>query len=97
MVRITLDKPYIPIPAPVAEGLELTFDDIANVPVADASSVSDWNTFFDLPTNGSPFTSVEIDVNGERVKLLSPSFVTRNRENVTPEVTILVNRGVTIW
>ena len=29
--------------------LELTFDDIANVPVADAYSVSDWNTFFDLP------------------------------------------------
>lgn len=63
MVRITLDKPYIPIPAPVAEGLELTFDDIANVPVADASSVSDWNTFFDLPTNGTPFTSVVVDGN----------------------------------
>ena len=61
MVRITLDKPYIPIPAPVAEGLELTFDDIANVPVADASSVSDWNTFFDLPTNGIPFTSVVVE------------------------------------
>jgi len=43
-----------------AQALELTFDDIANVPVADASSVSDWNTFFDLPTNGTPFTSVQV-------------------------------------
>ena len=44
------------------------------------------------------FTSPEIyNAAGERVKLLSPSFVTRNRENVTPEVTILVNRGATIW
>ena len=68
MVRITLDKPYIPIPAPVAEGLELTFDDIANVPVADASSVSDWNTFFGLPTNGTPFTSVVVD--GDKVTLI---------------------------
>lgn len=74
MVRITLDKPYIPIPAPVAEGLELTFDDIVNVPVADASSVSDWNTFFDLPTNGSPFTSVEID--GNTIKLIGGSDIT---------------------
>ena len=41
--------------------LELTFDDIANVPVADAYSVSDWNTFFDLPVNGNPFTSVEVE------------------------------------
>ena len=74
MVRITLDKPYIPIPAPVAEGLELTFDDIANVPVADASSVSDWNTFFDLPTNGIPFTSVVVD--GNKVTLIGGADIT---------------------
>ncbi len=43
--------------------LKLTFDDIANVPVADASSVSDWNTFFDLPTYGTPFTEVLVDGN----------------------------------
>lgn len=47
--------------------IEFTFDDIANVPVADASSVSDWNTFFDLPTNGTPFISVS--VLGNTVKL----------------------------
>lgn len=49
-----------PEPPPVDLALELTWDDIANVPVADASSVSDWNTFFDLPTNGTPFTSVTV-------------------------------------
>jgi len=34
---------------------------------------------------------------GERVKLLSTEFTTLARENVTPEITILVNRGATIW
>lgn len=40
--------------------LRLLFDDIANVPVGDAANISDWNTFFDLPTNGTPFTSVAV-------------------------------------
>jgi hypothetical protein len=40
--------------------LTLSWDNIANVPVASASSVSDWNTYFDLPTNGSSFTSVDV-------------------------------------
>jgi hypothetical protein len=62
------------VPEPVVDGLELTFDDIANVPVADASSVSDWNAFFDLPTNGSPFTSVEIV--GAKVTLIGGSGIT---------------------
>lgn len=43
--------------------LELTFDSITNVPVANVTSISDWNTFFDLPTNGTPFVSVVIDEN----------------------------------
>jgi len=34
---------------------------------------------------------------GERIKLLSTEFTTLARENVTPEITILVNRGATIW
>lgn len=38
-----------------ALALRLTFDNIAK-----ASSVSVWNTFFDLPTNGTPFTSVGV-------------------------------------
>ena len=44
------------------------------------------------------FVSPEIyNAAGERVKLLSSGLITRSRENVTPEVTILVNRGATIW
>jgi hypothetical protein len=62
----------VPEPVPT-EGLELTFDDIANVPVADASSVSDWNTWFSLPTYGTPFTSVEIT--GNTVKLIGGSNI----------------------
>ena len=53
---------------------KLTFDDIANVPVTDATSVSDWNTFFDLPTYGTPFTSV--DVIGNEVTLSGGSGIT---------------------
>lgn len=50
-------------------GLRLGFKvDIANAPVADPTSVSDWNTFFDLPTNGTPFTSVI--VSGLEAKLM---------------------------
>lgn len=75
MVRVTiLSKTMSVIPEPTSLGLELTFDDIANVPVADASSVSDWNTFFDLPTNGSPFTSVEVI--GNMVRLIGGSGIT---------------------
>ena len=56
-----------PDPDPPESALELTFDDITNVPVADAYSISDWNTFFDLPTNGNPFTSVESNVLTEKI------------------------------
>lgn len=54
--------------------LELTFDNIANVPVADESNISDWNTFFDLPTYGTPFNSIIIDSN--TVKLYGGSGIT---------------------
>ncbi len=44
------------------------------------------------------FTSSEIyNAAGERVKLLSSEFITNARDNTTPEVTILVNRGDAIW
>jgi hypothetical protein len=48
--------------------LTLGWDDITNADllVGDATDVADWNTFFDLPTNGTPFTSVTVvgnDVN----------------------------------
>jgi hypothetical protein len=75
MLRIYVKSPPAPVEiVPDAPALELTFDDISNVPVADASSVSDWNTFFDLPVNGSPFTSVEVV--GNLVKLIGGSGIT---------------------
>jgi len=56
-------------PAPSTLALRLLFDDIANANslVGDASNVSDWNSFLDLPALGSPFTSVEVV--GNEVKL----------------------------
>ena len=53
--------------------LEIAFDDIENVPVADASNISDWNTFFGLPANGTAFTSVEVV--GSVVKLYGGSDI----------------------
>jgi hypothetical protein len=43
--------------------LTLEFDNIANAPVADPSDVSDWNTFFILPTLGTAFSSVAVTGN----------------------------------
>lgn len=45
--------------------LRLSFDTIASADllVGDSSNVSDWNTFFDLPTLGTPFTSVQVSGN----------------------------------
>ena len=42
--------------------LSLTFDNIsnANALVGNASNVNDWNTFFDLPSWSTPFTSVTV-------------------------------------
>jgi len=39
--------------------LRMTFSD-ASFPVGTPTNVSDWNAFFDLPTNGTAFTSAEI-------------------------------------
>lgn len=62
---------------PDPDGLELTFDiveDVIQWPVADAESVSDWNTFFALPVNGTVFTSVVVDVN--KVTLIGGGGIT---------------------
>ena len=55
--------------------LRLLFDDIANanILVGDASVVGDWNTFFDLPAYGNPFTSVTIV--GNEVQLFGGSNI----------------------
>jgi hypothetical protein len=57
------------------QSLILGWDDItnANFLVGDASNVNDWNTFFDLPTNGTPFTSVV--VTGNDVELYDGSGI----------------------
>lgn len=60
---------------PVPLALRLLFSDIAavNAIVGDSSNVSDWNTYFDLPTYGTPFTSVS--VTGDEVKLYGGSGI----------------------
>jgi len=57
------------------QALRLTFDSIenANLLVGDASNVSDWNTFFDLPTNGTAFSAVTIS--GNTVQLFGGSDI----------------------
>jgi hypothetical protein len=59
-----IENPQQPIPSP-NYNLELVFDDIANANtlVGGASNLSNWNTFFDLPNYGNPFTSVTINGN----------------------------------
>jgi hypothetical protein len=61
--------------------LILGWDDIsnANLLVGDASNVADWNTFFDLPTNGRPFASVQIT--GNDVNLIGGSDI-HLRDNI---------------
>jgi hypothetical protein len=58
-----------PTQTPVISSFFLLFDNIvnANTLVGNASNVSDWNIFFDLPTYGTPFTSV--NVVGNEVRL----------------------------
>ena len=61
--------------------IEITFDDIANADIlvaGDANNVTDWNTFFDLPTYGTPFTSVSIS--GNIVSLIGATDITIKTE-----------------
>lgn len=55
--------------------LKLTFDDIVNadILVGDSTNIADWNTFFDLPTNGNPFTTILII--GNEVNLIGGSEI----------------------
>jgi len=59
---------------PVELPLSLTFDAIGNAPVVDPSDVAQWNTFFGLPANGTPFTSVEVI--GNQINLYGGSGIT---------------------
>ena len=63
--------------ASTSSGLDLLFDNIANANImigGSSSNVSDWNTFFDLPVKGTPFTSVT--VTGNKVTLFGGSGIT---------------------
>lgn len=92
MVRITLDKPYIPI-QPI--GLELIYDDILNVEVTDPSDVSEWNAFFQLPTYGGVFTSVVVD--GNKVTLIGGTGITlRNALFYTSYLTSIHDNSLSI-
>ena len=67
---LTIATEGCPLPA-----LRLLFDNIENVNlvIGDASNVNDWNTYFDLPAYGSPFTSVIVV--GNEVQLLGGSNI----------------------
>lgn len=61
---------------PVSElPLRMLFSNILEVDaiVGDSSNVADWNTYFDLPTLGTPFTSVSVV--GNEVKLYGGSGI----------------------
>jgi hypothetical protein len=53
-------SPYVYPFSGYTGNLTLVWNNIANVPVANPSSVSDWNTFFNLPPFSTPFTSVSV-------------------------------------
>lgn len=71
-VKINNQFPIIPSVLPSFD-LIMTFDDILNAPVGDPTSVSEWNTWFDLPTYGNPFTGAS--VNGDEVTLSGGSNI----------------------
>jgi hypothetical protein len=74
-IPYTAGEEIPPSPPPVLV-FKLLFNDIANANalVGDASNVADWNTFFDLPNYGNPFTSVSIV--GNEINLIGGSNIT---------------------
>jgi hypothetical protein len=82
--------------------LTLGWDDIANADllVGDASNVADWNTYFDLPTNGIPFSSVIVTGNtvnlygGSNINLRDDLFsYNLNLLSVVDEVNCITTAG----
>lgn len=59
-----------------ALGLRILFNDINDnqAGIADPTNVAEWNAFWDLPTNGTPFTSVSIA--GNEVTLVGGGSMT---------------------
>ena len=75
--------------------LELEFNQLGNAPVGNPTSVSDWNTFFDLPNYGTPFTKVRIIGNiirlygGENITLKSQIFQSRPLKKISDSKIII--------
>jgi hypothetical protein len=70
---------------PVVYTLRLLFDNLANATSligGDVNDVAQWNIFFDLPVNGSPFTSVTIV--GNEVQLIGGSNITIRERLFSP-------------
>lgn len=101
------NNPTPPTPSQEKKEMWLIFDDsqpITNV-IPDPSSVEDWNTFFELPANGSPFTSVVYEVSppefpggaiaklygGSNIKLLNFLF-----EDLTSTIQHVIDYGSVI-
>ncbi len=61
---VTLDRP----------SFQLTFNTLADADalVGGSTTVANWNTFFDLPTNGTAFTSVVVT---ENVPIIRPEYI----------------------
>jgi hypothetical protein len=68
---------YIP-PSPEYY-VQMKFDSANGYPVGDPTSLSEWNTFFDLPAEGAPFTTVEF---------VSASSIVVLRGNGDPDMVI---------
>jgi len=68
-------------------GLRIPFNNIVNAPVVDPTNVGQWNTFFDLPTNGTPFTSVVVA--GNQVTLFGGGGIALKESLFFPNTAIL--------
>lgn len=84
----------------VATAFRLSFVDIsfANGLVGDATDVNDWNTYLDLPTNGTPFDSVVVTGNevalygGASITIRNDAFNAEGKPTV-PYLTSVIDEG----
>lgn len=78
----------------------LTFTDIsfANTLVGDATNINDWNTYLNLPVNGTPFDSVIVTGNevalygGANIKIKNGAFLSDGRP-LDPFLTSVIDQG----
>jgi surface protein len=82
--------------------LKLTFDNISNadILVGDSSNLTDWNTFFDLPNNGNPFTYLIVSGNtidlcgGSDITIFTNAFISNvNILNIDDNGSIVILNG----